>query len=114
MIAVSRRPWWRRASTTRLASSSESLTMIFAVAAQERTRLSMQLDAHDALRYAGARVTFHSRMDVVRAQLGTRLAQRERDPESTSQIIRELRARRPIEAGDVATPLPPATADGNA
>ena len=85
-----------------------------AVAAQERTRLSMQLDAHDALRYAGARVTFHSRMDVVRAQLGTRLAQRERDPESTSQIIRELRARRPIEAGDVATPLPPATADGNA
>jgi hypothetical protein len=59
-----------------------------AVAAEERTRLALQLDAHDAVRYTGARVTFHSRMDVVRAQLATRLAQRERDPESTSQIIR--------------------------
>ena len=58
-----------------------------AVAAQERTRSAMLLDNHDAVRYTGARVTFHSRMDVVRAQLATRLAQRERDPESTSQII---------------------------
>ncbi|MGO4536807.1 hypothetical protein [Leifsonia sp. 2MCAF36] len=78
-----------------------------AVAAQERTRSAHQLDAHDAVRYTGARVTFHSRMDVVRAQLATRLAQRERDPESTSQIIRELRARRSVEAPDVAAPLPP-------
>jgi len=78
-----------------------------AVAAQERTRSALQLDAHDAVRYTGARVTFHSRMDVVRAQLATRLAQRERDPESTSQIIRELRARRSVEAPDVAAPLPP-------
>ena len=78
-----------------------------AVAAEERTRLILQLDAHDAVRYTGARVTFHSRMDVVRAQLATRLAQRERDPESTSQIIRELRARRSVGAADVAPPLPP-------
>ena len=78
-----------------------------AVAAQERTRSALQLDAHDAIRYTGARVTFHSRMDVVRAQLATRLAQRERDPESTSQIIRELRSRRSVEAPDIATPLPP-------
>ncbi|MGO4594550.1 hypothetical protein AB4Z18_12090 [Leifsonia sp. 2TAF2] len=78
-----------------------------AVAAEERTRLILQLDAHDAVRYTGARVTFHSRMDVVRARLATRLAQRERDPESTSQIIRELRGRRSIGAGDVAPPLPP-------
>ncbi|MDR6969827.1 hypothetical protein [Leifsonia shinshuensis] len=78
-----------------------------AVAAQERTRSALQLDAHDAIRYTGARVTFHSRMDVVRAQLATRLAQRERDPESTSQIIRELRSRRGVETPDIATPLPP-------
>ncbi|WP_431220598.1 hypothetical protein [Leifsonia xyli] len=78
-----------------------------AVAAQERTRSAMLLDAHDAVRYTGARVTFHSRMDVVRAQLATRLAQRERDPESTSQIIRELRARRSVEAQDVVPPLAP-------
>jgi hypothetical protein len=78
-----------------------------AVAAEERTRVALQLDAHDAVRYAGARVTFHSRMDVVRAQLATRLAQRERDPESTSQIIRELRARRSVESPDLAPPLPP-------
>lgn len=79
-----------------------------AVAASERSRLALQLDTHDAVRYTGARVTFHSRMDVVRAQLATRLAQRERDPESTSQIIRELRAHRVIEAPDVTAPLPPA------
>lgn len=75
-----------------------------AVAAEERTRLALQLDAHDAVRYTGARVTFHSRMDVVRAQLATRLAQRERNPESTSQIIRELRARRSVEAPDTSSP----------
>lgn len=76
-----------------------------AVAAQERTRSAMLLDNHDAVRYTGARVTFHSRMDVVRAQLATRLAQRERDPESTSQIIRELRSHRVVEAADVTPPL---------
>ncbi|RDV44102.1 hypothetical protein DOE76_13715 [Leifsonia sp. ku-ls] len=81
-----------------------------AVAAQERTRSAMLLDAHDAIRHTGARVTFHSRMDVVRAQLATRLAQRERDPESTSQIIRELRSRRSVEATDVTPPLPPGAA----
>ncbi|MEV8214694.1 hypothetical protein [Leifsonia sp. NPDC077715] len=83
-----------------------------AVAAQERTRSAMLLDAHDAVRYTGARVTFHSRMDVVRAQLATRLAQRERDPESTSQIIRELRSRRSVEAPDVVPPLPPTAPAG--
>ena len=79
-----------------------------AVAAEERTRSALLLDTHDVVRYTGARVTFHSRMDVVRAQLATRLAQRERDPESTSQIIRELRSRRSVEAPDVVPPLPPA------
>jgi hypothetical protein len=83
-----------------------------AVAAQERTRAALLLDAHDAVRYTGARVTFHSRMDVVRAQLATRLAQRERDPESTSQIIRELRSRRSVEAPDVVPPLPPTAPAG--
>ena len=83
-----------------------------AVAAQERTRAALLLDAHDAVRYTGARVTFHSRMDVVRAQLATRLAQRERDPESTSQIIRELRSRRSVEAPDVVPPLPPTASAG--
>jgi hypothetical protein len=51
-------------------------------------------------------------MDVVRAQLATRLAQRERDPESTSQIIRELRSRRSVEAPDVVPPLPPTAPAG--
>ena len=83
-----------------------------AVAAQEGTRSALLLDTHDVVRYTGARVTFHSRMDVVRAQLATRLAQRERDPESTSQIIRELRARRSVEAPDVVPPLPPAGQTG--
>ena len=40
-------------------------------------------------------------VDLLRAQLATRLAQRERDPESTSQIIRELRARRSVEPAEV-------------
>jgi hypothetical protein len=84
-----------------------------AVASQERMRLALQLDAHDAVRYAGARVTFHSRMDVVRAQVATRVAQRERDPESTSQIIRELRARRSLDAPDTAPPLPPGAPAGS-
>ncbi|MFP3464656.1 hypothetical protein [Leifsonia sp. SIMBA_070] len=78
-----------------------------AAAAQERMRSALQLDTHDAIRYTGARVIFHSRMDVVRAQLATRLAQRERDPESTSQIIRELRSRRSLEGPDLTPPLPP-------
>lgn len=83
-----------------------------AVKAHDATLLAQQLDAHDAVRYTGARVTFHSRVDVVRAQLATRLAQRERDPESTSQIIRELRARRHIEAPDGMPPLAPALSQG--
>jgi hypothetical protein len=81
-----------------------------AVAAAEATRLALQLDAHDVVRFTGARVTFHSRVDVVRAQLGVRLAQRERDPESTSQIIRELKARRSAAAVEAAPPAQVAAA----
>ena len=77
-----------------------------AVAAREETIQAMHLDAADHARYSGARITFASRLDVVRAQLATRLAQHERDPESTSQIIRELRARRAVdtELGQAAQP----------
>lgn len=77
-----------------------------AVKAEEAARHAAQLDAHDAVRYTGARVTFHSRVDVIRARLATRLAQRERDPESTSQLIRELRARRVVEASAPAPAVP--------
>ncbi|WP_426515486.1 hypothetical protein ACPPVQ_12825 [Diaminobutyricibacter sp. McL0618] len=65
-----------------------------AVQAREATQQSLRLDHEDAVRYTGARITFAARVDLLRAQLATRLAQHERDPESTSQIIRELRARR--------------------
>lgn len=65
-----------------------------AVAAREETIQASHLAAADGARYTGARITFASRVDVLRAQLATRLAQHERDPESTSQIIRELRAKR--------------------
>lgn len=84
-----------------------------AVKAEEAAHHAGQLDAHDAVRYAGARVTFQARVDVVRARLATRLAQHERDPESTSQIIRELRARRVVESADpspVIPAVPPAVA----
>ncbi|MEY9853927.1 hypothetical protein ABH923_003605 [Leifsonia sp. EB41] len=77
-----------------------------ALKADEAARHAAQLDAHDAVRYTGARVTFHSRVDVIRARLATRLAQRERDPESTSQLIRELRARRVVEASAPAPAVP--------
>jgi hypothetical protein len=50
------------------------------------------------VRYAGAYTTFHARLDVIRSRIATLLAQRARDPESTSQIIRDLRARRVVEA----------------
>ncbi|MEN2739178.1 hypothetical protein ABCS02_15415 [Microbacterium sp. X-17] len=83
-----------------------------AVKADEAARHAAQLDAHDAVRYTGARVTFHSRVDVIRARLATSLAQRERDPESTSQLIRELRARRVVEASapTPAVPMAPEAA----
>ena len=68
-----------------------------AVQAREATQQSLRLDHEDAVRYTGARITFAARVDLLRAQLATRLAQHERDPESTSQIIRELRARRAVE-----------------
>ncbi|WP_426623438.1 hypothetical protein ACPPVW_12470 [Leifsonia sp. McL0607] len=78
-----------------------------AVKAEEAAHHTAQLDAQDAVRYAGAYTTFHARLDVIRARVATRLAQRARDPESTSQIIRELRARRVVEAAEP-TPAVPA------
>lgn len=79
-----------------------------AVAAREETMQAMRLDHEDAVRYTGARITFASRVDLLRAQLATRLAQRERDPESTSQIIRELKARHVAEPSEISPAIPPA------
>jgi hypothetical protein len=79
-----------------------------AVAAREETLQAMRLDHEDAVRYTGARITFASRVDLLRAQLATKLAQRERDPESTSQIIRELKARHVAEPSDISPAIPPA------
>jgi hypothetical protein len=78
-----------------------------AVAAREATQQAMRLDHEDAVRYTGARVTFAARVDLLRAQLATQLARRERDPESTSQIIRELRARRSVEPAEISPSIPP-------
>lgn len=77
-----------------------------AVKAEEAAHHATKLDAQDAVRYAGAYTTFHARLDVIRAGIATRLAQRARDPESTSQIIRELRARRVVEASGPAPAVP--------
>jgi hypothetical protein len=79
-----------------------------AVAAREETIQAMRLDHEDAVRYTGARITFASRVDLLRAQLATKLAQRERDPESTSQIIRELKARHVAEPSEISPAIPPA------
>lgn len=79
-----------------------------AVQARESTVQALSLDREDSIRYTGARVTFASHVDLLRAQLATRLARRERDPESTSQIIRELRARRLSEVPEVPASVPPA------
>jgi hypothetical protein len=78
-----------------------------AVAAREATQQAMRLDHEDAVRYTGARITFAARVDLLRAQLATQLARRERDPESTSQIIRELRARRSAEPAEISPSIPP-------
>jgi hypothetical protein len=79
-----------------------------AVSAREATLQAERLDQEDAARYTGARIIFAARVDAVRAQLATRLAQKARDPESTSQIIRELRARRMTEQAEVSAAIPPA------
>ncbi|GAB3615190.1 hypothetical protein [Humibacter ginsengisoli] len=51
-------------------------------------------DAADRRRYELAQDTLRSQLEQVRAQLATRLAQRQRDPQGTSQIIHELQLRR--------------------
>ncbi len=73
-----------------------------AVQAREATLQAVRLDHEDSVRYTGAQISFAARVDLLRAQLATRLAQHERDPESTSQIIRELRARRIADTPEVA------------
>jgi hypothetical protein len=78
-----------------------------AVAAREATQQALRLDHEDAVRYTGARITFASRVDLLRAQLATKLAQLERDPNSTSQIIRELRARHVAEPTEISPSIPP-------
>ena len=79
-----------------------------AVQAREATQQALRLDNQDAVRYTGARVTFASRLDLLRAQLATKLAQREADPDSTSQIIRELRSRRAAQPPEISPAIPPA------
>ncbi|WP_223694940.1 hypothetical protein [Leifsonia poae] len=78
-----------------------------AVAAREGTQQALRLDHEDAVRYTGTRITFASRIDLLRAQLATKLAQREHDPESTSQIIRELKARHVADPREITPAIPP-------
>jgi hypothetical protein len=51
-------------------------------------------DAADRARYVMAQTALRSELEQVRAQLATRLAQRQGDPQETSQIIHELQLRR--------------------
>ncbi|QDZ15403.1 hypothetical protein [Humibacter ginsenosidimutans] len=51
-------------------------------------------DAADLQRYQLAQTVLRQQLEQVRAQLGTQLAQRHRDPQGTSQIIHELQLRR--------------------
>ncbi|GAB3795410.1 hypothetical protein GCM10028798_04100 [Humibacter antri] len=62
-------------------------------AAEAVTQQAAQ-DAADRRRYELAQDTLRSQLEQVRAQLATRLAQRQRDPQETSQIIHELKLRR--------------------
>lgn len=62
-------------------------------AAEAVSQQAMQ-DAADLQRYELAQATLRSELEQMRARLGTRLAQRQRDPQGTSQIIHELKLRR--------------------
>lgn len=62
-------------------------------AAEAVSQQAMQ-DAADLQRYELAQATLRSELEQMRARLGTRLAQRQRDPQGTSQIIHELQLRR--------------------
>lgn len=62
-------------------------------AAEAVSQQAMQ-DAADLQRYELAQATLRSELEQMRARLGTLLAQRQRDPQGTSQIIHELQLRR--------------------
>jgi len=71
------------------------------VKASESVGQQAAQDAADLQRYTLAQATLHSDLEQVRARLATRLAQFQRDPQGTSQIIHELQLRE-------ATPAPAA------
>jgi len=78
------------------------------VKASESVGQQVAQDAADLQRYTLAQATLQSDLEQVRARLATRLAQFQRDPQGTSQIIHELQLRE-------ATPLSPTggTADAS-
>ena len=71
-------------------------------------------DAADRARYELAQETLRYRLEQVRAGLAVRLAQRQRDPQGTSQIIHELQLRRPAEQGELPATTASATVRASA
>ena len=80
--------------------------------ANETIAQQAQQDPADRRRYEYAQVVLQAQLEQLRAQLATRLAERQQDPQGTSQIIHELQLRRepagqqaPV-VGPVAAPVP--------
>ncbi|MGN6127165.1 MAG: hypothetical protein ACTHON_11400 [Humibacter sp.] len=69
-------------------------------------------DPADVERYALAQETLRSELEQLRARLAMKLAQRQRDPQGTSQIIHELQLRR--EPRENLAPAPAAASAGSA
>lgn len=90
LVTAVERGWRRVAGLRRYRDRlvAEQLKATDAVTAQAAQ------DAADQQRYEFARASLHAQLEQVRAQLATRLAQRQRDPQGTSQIIHELQLRR--------------------
>jgi hypothetical protein len=82
---------WRRVA--RLRQHRDRLLAEQLKAAETVAQQALQ-DAADQQRYQLAQATLRWQLEQVRARLGTRLAQRQRDPQGTSQIIHELQLRR--------------------
>jgi hypothetical protein len=82
---------WRRVA--KLRQHRDRLLAEQLKAAETVAQQALQ-DAADQQRYQLAQATLRWQLEQVRARLGTRLAQRQRDPQGTSQIIHELQLRR--------------------
>ena len=94
---------WRRVTQLRRYRDrllAEQLKAADAIAQQS------EQDSADSARYALAQTMFRSDLEQLRARLAMRLAQRQRDPQGTSQIIHELQLRRAPEPA--AQPAPAA------